>query len=245
MTGTVYLKTNLENAKAYVGQTWRFTQRQYEHNRESLRSALYPLHRAMRKYPFDTQVLAEVSSQEEMDNLERIWVAILQTNSREYGYNVGTPGKKGGESNRRGAKFNPEQLKRLSDAHKGQPGVWEGKKLSAAHREALRIARAKRTLRQRAEGYVSPCKGRTANEEARQHMREAQQARIKREKENGIVRTWKCSVPRSEESRQKMRDAWARNKALGIKWNLTEESKKRISDGLKKAYAEGRRTPRR
>ena len=35
MTGTIYLKTNLENAKAYVGQTWRFEQRQKEHAREA------------------------------------------------------------------------------------------------------------------------------------------------------------------------------------------------------------------
>jgi group I intron endonuclease len=228
--GVVYLKTNLDNFKAYVGQTWRYEQRQYEHNRCAKNNPPFPLHRAMHKYQFDTQILALVGTQEELDNLERLWVAVLQTNNRHFGYNVGTAGVKGGESNRRGAKFTPEQLQRLSEAHKGQIGTWKGKKLHEDHKRALLDGLRRSQDRKRAAGIPSPVKGRKWSAEQRANLSKIQQARVAREKADGIVRTRKPSKPRSEEARQHMRDAWARMRKSGF----YDEQRRRMSQGRRK-----------
>jgi group I intron endonuclease len=200
--GVVYLLTNLDTGKVYVGQTWRFRERMKEHaSRKRVKQAIQ---KAIRKHPFSLQVLAVSGSQFELDNLEKAWIILLQSGDKKHGYNItsggrnfrhtletrrkiaaagrGRPGtvksgpanpffgrhhteeakqkyratRAGKPGNRKGAKFTPEQLQRLKDAHKGQVGIWTGKKLSESHRASLRAAWVRRKA---GRGHVRECQG--------------------------------------------------------------------------------------
>jgi len=160
--GEVYVHTCTVNGKSYVGQTTvGVSKRWAEHVRHSRLAKCadfrYPFSRAVRKYSpesFESQVLAVASSKAELDNLEKIWILLLQT--RETGYNLGTGGEgnpglshtaktkakisqnragKGlGNKNAVGTVRSEEQKKkdRLQNI---------GKKFSAEHNDRIRIAR--------------------------------------------------------------------------------------------------------
>lgn len=91
---TIYLITCLINGKRYVGQTRQgLASRMYEYSREAgVRLDMNrPIVDAIRKYGLNSFVFEEIDradSEEEMDYMERYWIAFYKTSNRKYGYNV-------------------------------------------------------------------------------------------------------------------------------------------------------------
>ena len=88
--GVVYLVIHEITDKVYVGQTkTTLTKRKWTHlHRPGLNDYF---HRSLRKYGEDSftwHVLAEVQSKQEADNLERLWIAVLNSRDKASGYNL-------------------------------------------------------------------------------------------------------------------------------------------------------------
>lgn len=159
--GEVYVHTCLVNEKSYVGQTTQGVQKRWnDHVRHSRIAGSpdfrYPISRAIRKYganAFQTQTVSRAQSKAELDNLEKIWIILLQT--QENGYNItgggeGHPmphtpescakisanrtGKALGNKNAAGSVRTPEFKLNASLKMKG-------KKFSLEHNEKIRKAR--------------------------------------------------------------------------------------------------------
>lgn len=88
----VYLLTNLENGKKYVGKTKSSVDsRWYEHVRSASDGSRYAIHRAIRKYgkdAFTRAVLGEYPTEEEALAAEKDWIEKLGTRDPERGYNM-------------------------------------------------------------------------------------------------------------------------------------------------------------
>lgn len=154
-TGKIYLVTNMANGKYYVGKTTRDdpTIRFAEHQKSkgaTLLSCAIAKH-GIDKFTF--AVVAETSELAKLDDLERLWVAVLSANQRGIGYNrTGggldfsptareaqvenqrgrVPWNKGKKALQcgwnRGMKMSSEFRKKLSDAHKGKKLSEENKR---------------------------------------------------------------------------------------------------------------------
>jgi group I intron endonuclease len=86
----LYALVNALNGKAYIGQTRHSTlsKRWCPGLRNSANSHLKA---AIAKYgpqSFQRTILAECDTQAQLDVLERVWIAVLQTCDREHGYNM-------------------------------------------------------------------------------------------------------------------------------------------------------------
>jgi group I intron endonuclease len=87
----VYLLTNLVSKKCYVGQTRHSTLEKRWNRTLSNVHANGHLSKAIRKYgpdQFQRTILSYASCQEELDLLERFWIAFYRSNQRQYGYNL-------------------------------------------------------------------------------------------------------------------------------------------------------------
>jgi group I intron endonuclease len=100
----VYLHTNLQNGKVYVGQTWQSPVRRWGVQQSSAlqktATSRY-LNSAIRKYGwqnFEHQILAETENQARLDNLEKVWIILLQSRNAKFGYNLQAGGSKGRQS---------------------------------------------------------------------------------------------------------------------------------------------------
>ena len=142
--GYIYYTQNIVNNKSYVGQSTRFSR--YLNN--YLGSGSY-LAKAINKYgreSFTKKILAYYSSQEELDNAERMYIAIL---SPEYNIDIGGTGKgkhsletkeKIRKANE-GRKHSLESRHNMSEAHKGKILNEESKKkLSSALKQVEHTA---------------------------------------------------------------------------------------------------------
>lgn len=97
--GIIYLFTNLQNNKKYVGQTINPQQRYNAHKGAAfnVKNSEYnsPLHAAMRKYGFENfsyTILAESDSVDELNTLEKYYIKELNTKVPN-GYNILDGGK--------------------------------------------------------------------------------------------------------------------------------------------------------
>jgi group I intron endonuclease len=162
--GEVYLHWCPATNKGYVGQTtagvpirWRD---QVKITRwPSNAGYLYPISNAIRKYgkdAFEHQVLAVAKTKAELDNLEKIWIVLLQTR-RPTGFNLAT----GGEGNP-GLAHTRESKEKISKNRTGKAlgnknaagQVWteerkqklsqklQGRKFSEEHNKKISVARA-------------------------------------------------------------------------------------------------------
>jgi group I intron endonuclease len=132
----VYYLYNSVSEKGYVGQTSSsISNRWNQHKRDARREKFknYPVYRALKKYgseSFEPLFLGTATSPENLDNLERLWIILLQSNKNLNGYNIGI----GGNS---GRKHSLETRQKLSLAKLGKPGN-KGRVVSPEQREKLR-----------------------------------------------------------------------------------------------------------
>ncbi len=110
--GVVYLLTNLVNDKVYVGQTWVGIKRRWEQHLEQARNGgKYYISKALRKHgeeKFSVGILGWEKTQTGLNNLESLWILLLNSIDSEVGYNS----KHGGST----GKLAPKTIKRMSDA---------------------------------------------------------------------------------------------------------------------------------
>src|SRR5271166_5273137 len=112
----VYLITNTVNDKCYVGQTTQTPERRLiEHLSKAMRGSTgcRHLYNAIRKYGssvFQVFQIAEARSQEDLDALEILWIAILNSTDKSVGYNITSGGNV--------EAFTEESRLRMSEAQK-------------------------------------------------------------------------------------------------------------------------------
>ena len=96
------------------------------------------IYSALRKYPFESfsiQSLAEVSTKEELDNLERVWITLLDARNDEVGMNIAV----GGEGGWSGL-HHSEQSKQKMRAHPNRPHGFKNEEDRIAHSEKMKGA---------------------------------------------------------------------------------------------------------
>ena len=97
----IYLFTNKQNNKKYVGQSIDIARRYYQHSVNSFNSSSKEynsyFYSAIRKYGFDnfTFEILEECEKNELDSREKYWIEFYNSNTEENGYNL-TPGGSGG-----------------------------------------------------------------------------------------------------------------------------------------------------
>lgn len=161
-TGEIYLHWNPITDRGYVGQTINGVSNRWRDQVKVTRwphhgGYRYPLSRAIRKHGkevFEHQVLSVSHTKTALDNLEKVWIILLQT--REQGYNLATGGegnpglnhtaiaKAKMSKNRKGKALGNRNAvgHRCSVAHKQAISQkLTGKKFSAEHNEKIRQAR--------------------------------------------------------------------------------------------------------
>ena len=88
---SVYAITHLESGRVYVGKTYGSPTRRWDAHRYRGRQGFDGhLYHAIRKYgesAFDVQTLAQVSTNEEANQLERLWIIALRANQEDFGFN--------------------------------------------------------------------------------------------------------------------------------------------------------------
>ena len=106
--GIVYMATNINNGKKYIGMTIRtLEERKSNHYREAKRDNKRLFYRALNKYGRDAfiwDVIAMAPNGKILKTLEREYIYIYQTTNRNVGYNI-TDGGEGGYS------LTPEYIK--------------------------------------------------------------------------------------------------------------------------------------
>ena len=113
MAGTIYFHTHRESGKVYVGQTWNYSRRT-RGKAWDYRGSHHMFH-AFQKYgwdAFDHQIICDgIETQEELDNLEKVWIILFQSSRRKFGYNLRLGGARGKASLETIEKLRPARLK--------------------------------------------------------------------------------------------------------------------------------------
>ena len=144
----IYVVTNSINDKVYVGQHRgnRAEHRLKRHLYEAAHCSQTHFHRAIRKYGasnFRIQVLCnDVGSLKELDNLERIWIILLD--SRNTGYNLARGGSFENHVGAKGYKHTEITRNQISVATKGrQPSIPKGSTRSEDFKKKMRKPKSK------------------------------------------------------------------------------------------------------
>lgn len=137
----IYIVTNQVTGKWYVGKTGNTVwDRWTDHKSNARRNAKGYLYRSMRKYGEDqflVDTVAEVTTEEEANNLERIWILLLRSHEEKFGYNLtlGGDGVRMNEATKKvisrvnkGRKHTPEFCARMSLIVRGRRHTEETKK---------------------------------------------------------------------------------------------------------------------
>jgi group I intron endonuclease len=95
--GVIYKITNVVNGKIYIGQTSTSTSQRWREHVSDSRSPKrrFYLHAAILKYGvenFISEVLGSASTKQELDLLEKLWIAGLNTTNPQKGYNCTSGG---------------------------------------------------------------------------------------------------------------------------------------------------------
>jgi group I intron endonuclease len=87
----IYLITNKDNGKYYVGKTTKSLEHRWARHLASSRNGKKGLlYNSIRKYGeegFYIEELQKASNEEELNYLEKMWIFFLKANTRERGYN--------------------------------------------------------------------------------------------------------------------------------------------------------------
>ena len=154
---TVYIHTNKENGKRYIGITRQSVQERWRDGK-GYRKCIY-FYRAIEKYGwdgFDHEIFASNLTEEEAQHMEKLLIKELQTQDPEFGYNISDGGST--------TKISEEGRKKLSEKMLGEKNPCFGKIYTAEER--ARISEQTR-------GERNPNYGRKHTEEARRKMSEA------------------------------------------------------------------------
>jgi group I intron endonuclease len=144
----IYIIHCLANGKYYVGQTTKsdlqkYLRQKYSSAHHAKKNRDNHLYKALRKYPIESffiePLVCNVLTQDDLNNLEQLWIACLDARNPKIGMNTAI----GGYSGSTGMKASEDTKKKLRESHLGQPGFWTGKNLSESHREKLRISHLK------------------------------------------------------------------------------------------------------
>lgn len=134
----IYLLINKENGKYYVGKTVHHNLNSYLSNKRCVArkgSVKYPIVAAIAKYGidnFDVQVLAEPVTIAELNNLEQLWIVLLNSQDPKFGYNI----LSGGEVSRLGIACSEDTKRKIGQANKGKKP--KGYVRTDKHRQQLR-----------------------------------------------------------------------------------------------------------
>lgn len=105
------------SGKSYVGKTTQELETRWRrHISRAKNGSVSAIHNAIRKYgpsQFSLQVLSTAKNEQELNNLERVWIILLRSNICGIGYNMTS----GGEH----AIFSDEVRAKMSAAQKGVP----------------------------------------------------------------------------------------------------------------------------
>lgn len=253
----IYCITNKTNGKQYVGcAVHQLKKRMHGHFHAAAHGNRRPLYAAMRKHgidSFETSVIDIATSLDELYEKERKWIAKLNTKVPN-GYNL----TDGGEGTV-GHEFTQLQRERLSQAHVGlkqsaetiekRAATRRGYKYSTETRQRISLA-IKKHWELRKTLTPEALASRSAKQPVQQVLMFPQpEFRIR--KKTGPKKGSHLSV----ETRRKISEAAkARGAATHLLeiskpfrfhkgHRLTEETKKAVSESLKRAYSEGRRIP--
>lgn len=140
--------------KSYIGKTTQpLKKRLGQHSR--FKDGGFAIHGALRKYGLESFVVQELSratTEEQLTNLEKLWIILLQSANPKYGYNL-TWGGDGGS-------HNEETKAKLSKAQKGVPNkphsLETRQKMSRSHMGMVFSESHKRkiSVNQRGEGNI-------------------------------------------------------------------------------------------
>lgn len=93
---TIYIIKNTVNKKVYIGQTWQPLHQRWNQGKGYNTSSLF--WNAICKYDkksFYYEILCEVTTQQEADDLEIKYIKDYKSNNRKYGYNIKNGGSRG------------------------------------------------------------------------------------------------------------------------------------------------------
>lgn len=139
----VYCVTNNLDNKKYVGQTGRTIEARWK---EHLHSARQPsrikqcpyLYAAMNKYGSENFTIVEIDrseNEDQIDDVEELWIAKLGTTDRSRGYNISFGGA---------SRPHPDTRAKLSASLKGKPAWNKGRPMEEDHLKNTRLAAEKR-----------------------------------------------------------------------------------------------------
>lgn len=161
-SGTIYFHSHKESGKVYVGQTWDYYRRTVG-KAWDYRGSQHMFY-AFKKYgwdAFDHQLITvDIQTQEEMDNLEKIWIILLHSHDRRFGYNLRLGGARGktSEETREKMRIHGRRNNNLTKFRLGhgktkgytgypansgsfKPGQFKGKSLPLSQRQKMSAAR--------------------------------------------------------------------------------------------------------
>lgn len=163
-TVIIYKATNTVNGKVYIGKTTRtLEERRKEHEYEATRrDRNFAFYNAIRKYGtdvFEWKIIDKATTEDELNEKERYWIAYYNAVNRDHGYNM----TEGGD----GVKPNEEVREKLSESirRRWQDGDYRKKVVEAHKRKTL----SEETRRKISEAQ----KGRKHTEETKRKLSEA------------------------------------------------------------------------
>lgn len=113
----VYIHTNKNNGKKYVGQTCMKPENRWQNGMRYSHSPHF--FSAIKKYGWDNfehEIIKDNLTKEEADKLEIYLIDKLKTRNRDYGYNI----SEGGGSGYSGIKMSEEQKRKISESESGK-----------------------------------------------------------------------------------------------------------------------------
>lgn len=132
----IYKHRSKTSGKSYIGKTSKTVdERLNEHFKHALSENIKTTHfqNALLKYglnDFETTILEENVSDEVVNDREKYWISYYDTLNKGYNMTEGGEGTRGYKQSKEhtekirqkniGQKRTPEQIKRISEAHKGQ-----------------------------------------------------------------------------------------------------------------------------
>lgn len=130
----IYRITNKINGKTYIGQ------HKYKDLNDSYMGSGVLLARAKKKYGIENFIkeilYSSIQYKETADDVERFAIAKERAIGKAE-YNIADGGEGGNGHSNKGKKLSEEHRKKLSEAHKGKPGYWEGKRISEETKKKL------------------------------------------------------------------------------------------------------------